>query len=183
MKITPSFCLIALLMACAWPAMGQQYFMSVTNQSCGPVNLTLLGDVACGNISTGCRFTLGKNEARNIDLSIVQRTDWMALRVRGKCSDDTPPSVMRGTCALPVGRMFIDQGVDATETIMPPFYDPYDDEGNIGDTPVIGDEIQVPPPQTDMTQFRLLLSDCETTDNKPPARCKVFCDFPKPLAP
>jgi len=183
MKITPSFCLTALLMAGALPAMGQQYFMSVTNQSCGPVNLTLLGDVACANISTGCRFTLGKNEARNIDLSIVQRTDWMTLRVRGKCSDETPPSIMRGTCALPVGRMFIDQGVDATETIVPPFYDPYDDEGNFDDAPVIGDEIQLPPPQTDLTQFRLLLSDCETTDNKPPARCKVFCDFPKPLAP
>jgi hypothetical protein len=66
---------------------------------------------------------------------------------------------------------------------VPPFYDPYDDEGNFDDTPVIGDQIQVPPPQTDLTQFRLLLSDCEITDNKPPALCKVFCDFPKPLAP
>src|SRR5260370_29367980 len=124
MKITPSFCVTALLMTGALPAMGQQYFMSVTNQSCGPVNLTLLGDVACANISTGCRYTLGKNEARNIDLSIVQRTDWMTLRVRGKCSDDTPPSIMRGTCALPVCRMFIDQGIDATDTITPPIF-PY----------------------------------------------------------
>jgi hypothetical protein len=182
MRITPSFRLAALLMASAAPAMGQQYFMSVTNQSCGPVNLTLLGDVPCGNISTGCRFTMAKNQAIDIDLSIVQRTDWMALRVRGTCPEDTPPSTMRGTCALPVGRMFIDQGIDATETVLPPgFLDrlPIDDD----DVALAGDTIQLPPPQTDLTQFRLLLSDCETSDANPAARCKVFCDFPPPQAP
>jgi hypothetical protein len=170
--------LIAVLIAS--PAQGQQYFMSVTNRSCGPVNLTLVGDVPCASISTGCRFTLGKNQAANIDLSIVQPTDWMALRVRGTCSDEAPPSTMRGTCALPVGRMFIDQGVDATETVLPPgFEDRFPDE----DVTMAGDTIQLPPPQTDLTQFRLLLSDCETTDGSAVARCKVFCDFPPPLAP
>jgi hypothetical protein len=174
--------LTALLMAITAPATAQQYFMSVTNQSCGPVKLSLLGDVPCDAISTGCRFTLGKNQAMNIDLSIVQPTDWMALRVRGTCPEDTPPSTMRGTCALPVGRMFIDQGVDATETVLPPgFADrlPLDDD----DVALAGDTIQLPPPQTDLTQFRLLLSDCETSDANPAARCKVFCQFPPPLAP
>jgi hypothetical protein len=167
----------------AAPAAAQQYFMSVTNQSCGPVKLTLVGDVPCDAISTGCRFTMAKNQAVNIDLSIVQPTDWMALRVRGTCPEDTPPSTMRGTCALPVGRMFIDQGVDATETVLPPgFLDRFPDVDDDG-IPLAGDTIQLPPPQTDLTQFRLLLSDCETSDANPAARCKVFCNFPPPQAP
>jgi hypothetical protein len=174
--------LTAVLMAFTTPATAQQYFMSVTNQSCGPVKLTLLGDVPCDAISTGCRFTLDKNQASNIDLSIVQPTDWMALRIRGTCPEDSPPSTMRGTCALPVGRMFIDQGVDATETVLPPgFLDRFPDVDEDGALP--GDTIQLPPPQTDLTQFRLLLSDCETSDGNPAARCKVFCNFPPPQAP
>jgi hypothetical protein len=173
---------IVLTLAVAFPAAAQQYFMTVTNHACGPVDLKLLGDVACSDISTGCRFSLPRNDAREIDLSIVQPTDWMALRVHGTCSDGTNSSTMRGTCALPVGRMFIDQGVDATETVLPPgFADrlPLDDD----DIALAGDTIQLPPPQTDLTQFRLLLSDCETSDANPAARCKVFCDFPPPLAP
>jgi len=173
--------LTALLMVSTLPAAGQQYFMSITNQSCGPVKLSLLGDVPCDAISTGCRFTLGKNQATNIDLSIVQPTDWMALRIRGSCSDDDPPSTMRGTCALPVGRMFIDQGVDASATVLPPgFVERFPDDDDIA---MAGDAIQLPPPQTDLTQFRLLLSDCETVDGSTAARCKVFCDFPPPQAP
>jgi hypothetical protein len=169
-------------MACAAPAFGQQYFMSVSNRSCGPVKLSLLGDVPCDAISTGCRFTLGQNQAADINLSIVRPSDWMALRIRGTCPEDTPPSKMHGTCALPVGRMFIDQGVDATETVLPPgFADrlPLDDD----DVALAGDTIQLPPPQTDLTQFRLLLSDCETADASAAVRCKVFCDFPPPQAP
>ncbi len=179
MRIALGVRLIAMLIVS--PAMGQQYFMSITNQSCGPVSLMLRGDVPCDSISTGCRFTLGKNQATDIDLSIVQPTDWMALRIRGTCSDETPPSTMRGTCALPVGRMFIDQGVDATETVLPPgFVDRFPDDDDIA---MAGDTIQLPPPQTDLTQFRLLLSDCETADGSTAARCKVFCEFPPPQAP
>src|SRR5260221_5435786 len=158
MRIARGVRLIAMLIVS--PAMGQQYFMSITNQSCGPVSLMLRGDVPCQRISTGSRFALGKNQATDIDLSIVQPTDWMALRIRGSCSDDDPPSTMRGTCALPVGRMFIDQGVDASATVLPPgFVGRFPDDDD--DIAMAGDAIQLPPPQTDLTQFRLLLSDCE----------------------
>jgi hypothetical protein len=165
---------VVLTLAVAFPAAAQQYFMTVTNHACGPVDLKLLGDVACSDISTGCRFSLPRNDAKEIDLSIVQATDWMALRVHGTCSDGTNSSTMRGTCALPVGRMFIDQGVDATEAVLPPIFVDPDEEGMV----VPADEIQVPPPQTDLTQFRLLLGDCETVDGSATARCKVFCNFP-----
>jgi hypothetical protein len=163
----------ALSLAVALPAVAQQYFMTVTNHACGPIDLKLLGDVACSDISTGCRFNLPRNDAREIDLAIVQPTDWMALRVHGTCSDGTTSSTLRGTCALPVGRMFIDQGVDATEAVLPPiFVDPDEDMA------VPADEIQIAPPQTDLTQFRLLLGDCETVDGSATARCKIFCNFP-----
>src|SRR5512140_3444949 len=79
--------LTALLMAVAGPAMGQQYFMSVTNQSCGPLKLTLVGDVPCDAISTGCRFTMGKNQGAQKSTTYVAGFETAAIfggRVRAE---------------------------------------------------------------------------------------------------
>ncbi|MFO1060222.1 MAG: hypothetical protein U1E53_25040 [Dongiaceae bacterium] len=160
---------LALLPLFASPAVADDeppYALLLRNRTCGEITVALHSRMDCGDLSTGCHFTIPPERYREVKLRFRERVEWMTVKVQGSCAEQ-PPSVTVGKCALPMGKLF-----------------PWNDmQLEAGYATPLGSDMQTYTPADNVAtgfsnpvEIDVMLAECDA-DQKP-ASCRVFCRNP-----